>query len=115
MLCIYNRNVLFKKREERAEEVASMRKVVGDCHPELAVIAEPKKYDLATHTVTITDITDVDYIGATGLRLGVNNNVSVYTLCTLLQCRMQNLLKGGVQHIGWGGGGAGLGPRSTQA
>ena len=35
-------------------------------------LAPSKTYELASHTVTVTDVTDVDFVGTGGLLLGTN-------------------------------------------
>ena len=33
---------------------------------------EPKTIDMQTHTVTVTDVSDVDFVGGAGFMLGTN-------------------------------------------
>ena len=35
-------------------------------------LSEPKTIDLPSHTVTVTDVADVDFVGSSGFMLGAN-------------------------------------------
>ena len=40
--------------------------------PDMEDITESETYELPSHTVTVTDVTEVDFVGTSGLRLGIN-------------------------------------------
>ena len=51
-----------------------MREAVGaPVETELETMAPPKVYDMSTHTVTVVDVTNTDFVGSSGLHLGFNN------------------------------------------
>ena len=45
--------------------------------PEIQHLVEPEVFDLPEHTVTIADIGEVDYVGKSGLRMGLNTGGQV--------------------------------------
>ena len=39
---------------------------------DLDAIVEPKTMDMKSHTVTVTDVSEVDFVGSSGFMLGTN-------------------------------------------
>lgn len=66
--------------------------------PEIEHLVDPVVYDLPEHTVTISHIGDVDFVGKSGLRLGQNTAVVSITLClsgklvTIIAAKVKNFL-----------------------
>ncbi|GFR97989.1 ribosomal RNA-processing protein 17 [Elysia marginata] len=44
----------------------------GSTVPEIEQLVKPEVFDLPEHTVTISNISEVDFVGKSGLRLGQN-------------------------------------------
>merc|ERR1711963_551337 len=64
------RKQLLKQVRESQKDAMRKQPVVI---PEIQDLVEPEVYDLPDHTVTISDIGEVDYVGKSGLRLGLNS------------------------------------------
>ncbi len=52
--------------------------------PEIEDLAPANVYDLPDHTVTVTEMADVDFVGNAGFRLGINQ--VKYELLIVLVC-----------------------------
>ncbi|ESO84764.1 hypothetical protein LOTGIDRAFT_236121, partial [Lottia gigantea] len=75
----YKEKLENKIRNERHEfkketkEFLSKAHLEPDTKPEVEELIEPTVVDLPEHTVTITDIAEIDFSGGCGLRLGKNS------------------------------------------
>ncbi|ELU01009.1 hypothetical protein CAPTEDRAFT_222129 [Capitella teleta] len=63
-----------KKREAVEERLRQFED--GTFDDGLGGMATSETFELPSHTVTVTDVADVDYVGASGLMLGVNKAAS---------------------------------------
>lgn len=63
-----------ERREIRKEKREMFRTMMQNYKvaPEIKHLVDPKEFDVDEHTVTVTDVSEVDITGQDGLRLGVN-------------------------------------------
>merc|ERR1711963_356547 len=66
---IERKKILKQVRDSQKDAMRKQPVVI----PEIQDLVEPEVYDLPDHTVTISDIGEVDYVGKSGLRLGLNS------------------------------------------
>ena len=72
------KHLWFLQRREALASQAAQRDAA-----EIESLVETKTFDLDTHTVSITDVSEVDYVGKSGLHLG-NNLVRTRILISVL-------------------------------
>ena len=65
------------RRHQKGTTVFSHREIVDK-------LAPCKTYELPSHTVTVTDVTDVDFVGTGGLMLGTNKVGMDFYCCFLV-------------------------------
>lgn len=66
-------------RKEKREIYRTMMQNYKEA-PEIKHLVDPKVFDLEQHTVTVTDVSEIDITGQDGLRLGVNKGSIVNKL-----------------------------------
>ncbi len=64
-------NIFYIILQKKAERLAQVQRGFGDV-PEVEHLVKPQTYDLPSHTVTISDVAQVDFIGSSGTMLGTN-------------------------------------------
>ena len=82
---IFSEIVLFQKREMFRSTMQNYKVA-----PEIEHLVNPKVFDMDQHTVTVTDVSEIDITGQDGLRLGVNKVRIVFWLFLLLRWNIIN-------------------------
>ena len=59
--------LIYQKRQELDEKWQKL-----NLRLDIENVAKSKVFDLANHTVTITDASDLDFAGASGVKIGSN-------------------------------------------